>query len=303
MSTLLQISLIVFIISCSLAIPVTNPCRRESNKSKQFLPHPDSKTKFIQCTKRGEMFEFDCETGLEWDSVESKCIDLEQETKPLVFNSRTRNLNAKSQGVKIKPKMNGVILTTTTLTTPIQTSTFTTTQSILFTTPTMQSVITPELTIDEEEDKIIIKTIQQQEMASRREQELLLNQIKKQQELVKESVAMQNELVHQHKQDDEIKLMQQIEQQKAILKDKFIQMKPQQQVSQTTSAQEIQKMIHEHEKNEQFRQLNTLRLQQQETINKKKIDDKQHLDDQLIIQQILQFNHLDHLQGALHKKE
>lgn len=286
----------VCVLSCSLAL--TNPCRREANKSKQFLSHPETKSKFIQCTKRGEMFVFDCEADSEWDPVALKCVKLEQEVRPLIFKTKTRNLNARGQFLRTKPRVNEASTTTTSTTT----TTIATTTQLMTSTP----VITPELatisnSITELEDKLIINKVREQELPSKREQDLLMNQIVKQEQLIQQNLALQDEIARKHQLDDQIKLKQQIEQQKELLKHKFISLNPTL-TSVSNSAQEIQNMIHQHEREEQFRQLRTQRLQQQDVIASKQNADKQHMDDQLIIQQMLHFNHLDNIQGALHNR-
>lgn len=79
------------------AVTLSNPCRKNSRV--QFLPHPDEPAKFIQCTKKGEMFVFKCKNGQEWDLETSQCDSPKEkpavtaaESKPLVMKSKTKKL-------------------------------------------------------------------------------------------------------------------------------------------------------------------------------------------------------------------
>jgi hypothetical protein len=61
------------------------------------MPHPESTNKFIQCTKRGEMFVFNCQNAnLVWNEQTNKCEKLvEREAKMLFFKKKSKNLGQK----------------------------------------------------------------------------------------------------------------------------------------------------------------------------------------------------------------
>lgn len=256
------------------------------------------------------MFIFDCTAGLEWNADKSECVkESVQASRPLHLKSKTKNLSKLGRKMTLNDPMSKPIIseettTTTTTTTTPETTTTTTTEMTTTTEQIFQETVTsipPETTTPNQglEDFLIIKKVRQpvDSVPSRREQELLMNQIRKQEVFVQQSLITLNEIARQHQIDDEIKLKQQIEQQKLLLKQKFVDPR----INDSNSVQEIQDMIHQHEINEQNRLLNIQRKQQEKTINEKKFLDKQHMDDQLIVQKVFHLNHLDKLKGAIHQ--
>lgn len=243
---------------------------------------------------------------MEWNAEKSECVkESVQASRPLHLKSKTKNLSKLGRKMTLNDPMSKPIIseeTTTTTTTPETTTTteMTTTTEQMFQ-ETAVTLIPPETTTLNQglEDFLIIKQVRQpvDSVPSRREQELLMNQIRKQEVFVQQSLITLNEIARQHQIDDEIKLKQQIEQQKLMLKQKFVDPR----INDSNSVQEIQDMIHQHEINEQNRLLNIQRKQQEKIINEKKFLDKQHMDDQLIVQKVFHLNHLDKLQGAIHQ--
>jgi hypothetical protein len=139
---------------------------------------------------------------------------------------------------------------------------------------------------------MIIHKVQQLDpiKPSRREQELLKAQINRQQVLNQQGNDIQNEIVTQQHIDEEIKMRQQVEQQKQLLQQKLI---APQVANNPHSLHQIQNIIHQQERDEQGHQLKIQRLKQEDINRNHKLNEKQRLEDQVIIQTLLSLDQID----------
>ncbi len=102
------------------------------------MPHPEDTTKFIQCTKRGEMFVFKCKNNQEWDAEAAKCDKPKEKpsvpagAKPLLMKSKTKTKNLGQTNRKVMTFIDSTTVSTSTSTNPMSTTTerFTTTTEL-----------------------------------------------------------------------------------------------------------------------------------------------------------------------------
>jgi hypothetical protein len=318
------------------------------------MSHPESTNKFIQCTKRGEMFVFNCQNvNFVWNEQTNKCEKpVEREAKMLFFKSKSKNLGQKLKFLssqlntdsdenetsmdnpeattsiamtipmplsnddddviisKIKnlneqQRLNKTVSFHATTEAPksITTTTAAATSTTTATTTTTEESTTVETTIlemnvtdglGEVEDSLIIATILQhkiEDASSRREQELLRQQLEKQELLIKQSTDVENEIIKQHLIDNHSKLKQQLDQQKEIVKQKLSN--PNLENSAELSVSDIQNLVHSQEMTNQRHELELQHLEQQKHEDEMKLLEKQHLEDQAIIQTLFNLKHLD----------
>jgi hypothetical protein len=317
------------------------------------MPHPESTNKFIQCTKRGEMFVFNCQNAnFVWNEQTNKCEKpVEREAKMLFFKKKSKNLGQKLKFLssqlntdsdenetsmdnpeattsivmtipmpisnddddviisKIKnlneqQKLNKTVsfhvtteapksITTTTAATSTTTATTTTAEeSTTVETTILEMNVTDSL--GEVEDSLIIATILQhkiEDASSRREQELLRQQLEKQEKLIKQSTDVENEIIKQHLIDNHSKLKQQLDDQKEIVKQKLSN--PNLENSAELSVSDIQNLVHSQEMTNQRHELELQHLEQQKHEDEMKLLEKQHLEDQAIIQTLFNLKNLD----------
>jgi hypothetical protein len=327
------------------------------------MPHPESANKFIQCTKRGEMFIFNCQNAnFVWNEQTNKCEKpVEREAKMLFFKSKSKNLGQKLKFLssqlntdsdenetsmdnpeattsipmtmpiptsnhdndddviisKIKnlneqQKLNKTVSfhTTTEAPKPITTTTVASAPTSTSTTPATTTTTTEESTtvettilemnvtdsLGEVEDSLIIATILQhkiEDASSRKEQELLRQQLEKQELLIKQSTDVENEIIRQHLIDNHSKLKQQLDEQKEIVKQKLSN--PNLENSAELSVSDIQNLVHSQEMTNQRHELELQHLEQQKHEDEMKLLEKQHLEDQAIIQTLFNLKNLDRI--------
>jgi hypothetical protein len=185
------------------------------------------------------------------------------------------------------------ITTTTAAATSTTTATTTTTEeSTTVETTILEMNVTDGL--GEVEDSLIIATILQhkiEDASSRREQELLRQQLEKQELLIKQSTDVENEIIKQHLIDNHSKLKQQLDEQKEIVKQKLSN--PNLENSAELSVSDIQNLVHSQEMTNQRHELELQHLEQQKHEDEMKLLEKQHLEDQAIIQTLFNLKHLD----------
>ena len=217
-----------------------------------------------------------------------------------VIISKIRNLNEQqklNKTVSFHTTTEAPKSITTTLasesTSTTTTATTTTTISTTEETTTAETTILEMNAIDslgEVEDSLIIATILQhkiEDASSRREQELLRQQLEKQELLIKQSTEIENEIVRQHLIDNQSKLKQQLDEQKEIVKQKLSN--PNLENSAKLSVSDIQNLVNTQEMTNQRHELELQHLQQQKHEDEMKLLEKQHLEDQAIIQTLFNF--------------
>jgi hypothetical protein len=120
-----------------LSVSLTNPCKK-GLRSVQFLPHPESNSKYIQCSLFGQMFTFTCPNGLVWSQPDLTCVIGKRGPTSLAVIQETENaagLVDSTPAPMITPTATAVPTIT-----PRMTTRFTTTPTPIFTTSTVPSV-------------------------------------------------------------------------------------------------------------------------------------------------------------------
>lgn len=102
-----------FYLSCKELYSVesfVNPCKK-GLRTVQFLPHPESREKYIQCSMFGQAFPFTCPNGLIWNQENSACVN----SKMGAFAEKSPTVGR--SGFQSRSEVDQPLTTTTTTTT------------------------------------------------------------------------------------------------------------------------------------------------------------------------------------------